>query len=113
MPTNSKVHIVGLCTGLLPAAAAFMAIDAAGLFRYGLEMVAISVRLGFEIKARSKRVEDTEGSWAYSIVGATAADSQPILDSFHERNVGNPLIRWSFRAKRSRAFHRIGKLTWR
>ena len=70
-----------------------MAIDVAGLFSFGLEMVAISVRLGFEIKARSKRVEDIEGSWAYSVVGITATDSQTMLESFHERNVSGVLMK--------------------
>ncbi len=87
MKTRSKVHIIGLCTGLIPACVAMVATDVAGLFKYGLEMVAISLRLAYEVNMRSKRVEDIQESWAYSVVGATAADTQAILDSFHERNV--------------------------
>lgn len=87
MPIDTGMHIIGFCTGLIPAAAALAATDVAGLLKYGLEMVAISVRLGHEISARSKRVEENPGCWAYSIVGATAASSQAFLDTFHESNV--------------------------
>ena len=84
--------MIGFCTGLVPAAAALVATDVAGLLKYGLEMVAVSVRLGYAISARSKRVEENPGCWAYSIVGATATSSQAFLDTFHESNVCNQTV---------------------
>ena len=87
-------HIIGFCTGLFYAAVALVATDVTKLIRYGLEMVAISVRLGNEIQTRSKRVEEKPGCWAYSVVGMTATSSQALLDSFHENNVSKSAA-WS------------------
>lgn len=79
--------MLGLCTGLIPAAAAAIANNTGDLHQYGLEMVAISVRLGHGLWARSKKIEAFPGTWASSCVGATAEDIQPILDRFHEELV--------------------------
>ena len=79
--------MLGLCTGLLPAVAAALAKTTTDLHNIGLEIVAISVRLGNAIAARSKLVEATPGTWAYTIVGATAHQTQTILDKFHAEQV--------------------------
>ena len=87
MAAGSTLHILALCTGLLPAAAALMSSNITELLKYGLEIVAMSVRLGDEIVSRSQRVDDTPGSWAYSLIGTTAAEAESILTSFHEIHV--------------------------
>lgn len=72
---------------MLPAAAATVAKDTSELLKYGLEIVAIAFRLAHDITLRSKRIEEAPGSWAYSIVGATAEESQAILDDFNSAQV--------------------------
>lgn len=75
--------LVGLCTGLLPAAAAVVAQDTSQLLRYGLEIVAISFRLTHEIVLRSRIVETEPGSWSYTIVGVKHEQAQAILDDYN------------------------------
>lgn len=82
MAAGSTSYILGLCTGLLPAAAAMMASNITDLVKYGLDVAAMSVRMGHELVVRSQRVDNTPGSWAYSIVGATAAEVEVLLTSF-------------------------------
>lgn len=79
--------MLGLCTGLLPAAAAAVAKDLNELLKYGLEIIAVAVRLAQEITLRSTRIEKTPASWAYTIVGATVEDSQAVLERFHQTQV--------------------------
>ena len=79
--------MLGLCTGLLPVAAAAVAKDINELLKFGLEIIAISVRLAQEITLRSMRIETTSASWAYSIVGATVEESQAVLEKFHQNQV--------------------------
>lgn len=67
-----------------------MSSSVADLFRYGLEMIAMSVRLGHELVARSLKVDETAGSWAYSIIGVTATEVEATLNSFHQAQVGQP-----------------------
>lgn len=79
--------MLGLCTGLLPAAATAWATTLTDLHKIGLEIVRVSVRLGDCIAERSRMVEATAGTWAYSIVGTTSNVAQSILDSFHASKV--------------------------
>ena len=87
MAAGSTLHVLALCTGLFPAAAAIMASNITDLLKYGLEMVAMSVRLGHEIVARSQSVDSGPGSWAYSIIGVNATEMESLLTSFHEVQV--------------------------
>ena len=79
--------MLGLCTGLLPVAAAAVAKDTSGLLKFGLEIIAVAVRLAQGITTRSRLIEETLGAWAYTIVGASADDSQAALDKFHQAQV--------------------------
>lgn len=79
--------MLGLCTGLLPAAAAVVANDISELLKFGLEIIATSVRLAHEITLRSMHIEEAPGSWAYTIVGVTAEESQAVLHRFHQTQV--------------------------
>lgn len=79
--------MLGLCTGLLPAVAAAVAKTTKDLHNIGLEIVAIAVRLGNGIAVRSRLVEAAPGTWGYSIVGATAHQTQTILNRFHADKV--------------------------
>ena len=81
------MHILGLCTGLLPAAAAAVARDTSELITFGLEIVAVSFRLAHELALRSRRIEETPGSWGCTIMGVTGEKLQAILDQFHQAQV--------------------------
>lgn len=63
------------------------------LFQYGLEIIAMSVRMGSEALARSQSVDRSSGSWAYTFIGSTAAEVQAALKSFHQVQVRPPVQR--------------------
>ena len=79
--------MLGLCTGFLPVAAAAMAKDTSELRRFGLEIIAIAMRLAQEITLRSRLIEEGPASWAYTVVGATVEESQAVLNRFHQDQV--------------------------
>ena len=84
--------MLGLCTGLLPAAVAAVAKNTEELMKFGLEIVAIAVRLADGFTTRSKRIEGAPGSWAYTIVGVAADEAQAVIDGFHQNQVSYCLI---------------------
>jgi len=81
------VHALAFCTGLLPAAALVAARDTSELFNIGIEIISITFRMAYEIIRRMKLIEDTNRSWALTVVGKTPDQVQPILDEFHEIQV--------------------------
>lgn len=85
--TKTAVHSLGLCTGLLPAAVAAVSRNVEDVHKFGLEMVAISIRLMESIRNRSQQIEAVPGTWAYTVVGAGAEDSKAVLDDFHQAQV--------------------------
>lgn len=88
------MHILALCTGLLPAAAAAAARDTSELLKIGIEIVSITFRMAFEISRRMKLIEEEGGgNWATTIVGATVERTREILENFHKAQVLSILIR--------------------
>ena len=85
--SETRLNVLGFCTGLLPGAVAAIARDSSDIFKYGLEMVSISFRLAIEFTRRSKRIEESPQSWARTIVGATAEELQVIVDDFNHKRV--------------------------
>lgn len=79
--------MLALCTGLLPAAAAAAARDTSELLTIGVEIVAITIRMSFDIYRRMKLVEGSGGLWASTLVGADVGKTQQILKDFHETQV--------------------------
>ena len=109
---SSPVHVLGLCTGLLPATVAAAAKDTSELLRIAVEVVAISFRLGHETDVRSKRIEDGPGSWAYTIVGVAAAQCQEILDELHKTQVMSDRSLFEHDANCDREFQHISMSTY-
>lgn len=108
------MKILGLCTGLLPAAVAAVARSTDEILEFGQQVIAVSIRLAKEIVSRSEYLEGGIGSWGYTIVGADAASLQAILDAFHHNQV---LLGLSFCDLRPstylhRAFLRTSKSIW-
>lgn len=86
---KTAVHSLGLCTGLLPAAVAAVSRNTEDLHKFGLEIVAISIRLMEGLRSRSQQIETTPGTWAFTVVGAGSEDSKAVLDDFHQAQVSN------------------------
>lgn len=84
---DTVVHSLGLCTGLLPAAVAAVSRNTEDLHKFGLEVVAISIRMMEGIRSRSQQIEANPGPWAYTIVGSGTEDSKAALDVFHQSQV--------------------------
>lgn len=85
--TETAVHSLGLCIGLLPAAVAGVSRSTEDLHTFGLEIVVISIRLMEGIRSRSQLIEAAPGTWAYTVVGAGTEDAKAILDNFHNAQV--------------------------
>ena len=111
LSVGSPLHILGLCTGLLPAAAALISSNVTDLFTYGLEMVAMSIRMAHELSVRSEMVDETPGSWAYSLVGATASEIEQTLKSFHKAQVRDLRYHATSITDIIRQYHRTSKPT--
>ncbi|KAH8601091.1 PKS16 protein [Bisporella sp. PMI_857] len=79
-PSKSLV-VLGFCTGLL-AAAATAAHSMVEIIELAPEIVAVSVRLGQEVRRRSSLLEDSKRSWARAITGYTAAQGDEKLIEF-------------------------------
>jgi Starter unit:ACP transacylase in aflatoxin biosynthesis len=84
---QDPVQVLAFCTGLLPAAALVVARDTSELFDIGIETISITFRMAYEIIRRMKLIEDTNRSWATTVVGKTPDKVQPILDEFHKVQV--------------------------
>lgn len=67
----------------MPAAALVAARDTSELFDIGREIISITFRMAHEIIRRMKLIEDTNLSWAVTMVGRSPENVQPILDAFH------------------------------
>ncbi|KAL3458866.1 hypothetical protein BJX64DRAFT_291773 [Aspergillus heterothallicus] len=80
---SSKVMALGLCTGLLPAAALAGSKNISDLISISVETVAICFRLALELYRRTRRIEDVPGHWAYTVLGVPAREMDIILDEFH------------------------------
>ena len=79
--------MLAFCTGLLPAAALVAGRDTSELFNIGREIISITFRMAHEIILRMKLIEDTNLSWAVTMVGKTPQQVQPVLDEFHKAHV--------------------------
>ncbi len=86
---ETAIHSLGLCIGLLPAAVAAVSRNTEDLHKFGLEIVAISIRLMEEIRSRSQQIEAVPGTWAYTVVGAGTEDTKGFLHDFHQAQVCN------------------------
>lgn len=84
---EDEVYILGLCTGLLPAAAAATAGSTGELLELGPEILRISLRLALEADRRSAQLEQSRESWAFAVPGIPAIEVQKAIDNFHNNLV--------------------------
>jgi hypothetical protein len=74
---------LGLCTGLLPAAALAGSRNISELIVISLETIGVCFRLALEIYRRTRRIEDVPGHWAYTVLGVPVQEMNAILEDFH------------------------------
>ena len=84
---NERVQVLAFCTGLLPAAALVAARDTNELFEIAREIISITFRMSIEIQRRLTMIEDSDLSWAITLLGKTPKRVQSILDLFHQTQV--------------------------
>ncbi|MCJ1313534.1 hypothetical protein MMC25_007213 [Agyrium rufum] len=83
LETTSDVYMLGLCTGLIPAAAAATARSSAELLRLCPEILRVAIRLAYEADRRSAQLEISSHSWAVVVGELPAKQLQAALDEFH------------------------------
>ena len=81
------VQVLAFCTGLLPAAALVVARDTNDLFELGREIISITFRMSIAIQRRLTMIEDSNSSWATTLLGKHPKRVQTILDDFHHVKV--------------------------
>lgn len=79
--------MLAFCTGLLPAAALVAAKDSSELLDLATEIVAITFRMSIAIQRRLTMIEDSNMSWAITLVGKSSEQVQHILDKYHHEKV--------------------------
>lgn len=79
----STTYLVGLCTGMLPAAALAFSSSTTQLLELAPEIVRISLRLGLEASRRSEQIEKSHKSWATVVPGVPLQEQREILHRFH------------------------------
>lgn len=87
------MYVLGLCTGLLPAAAAATAGSTGELLELGPEILRVSLRLALEADHRSAQLEQSRESWAFAVPGIPATQVQEAIDTFHKNMVHETSIR--------------------
>lgn len=78
-----EVQILGICIGLLPAAATAIARDIFDLLYVGCEIVALTFRVAVAIIRRTKQIDQSPGHWASLILGTSVAKVEEHLKEFH------------------------------
>lgn len=81
------MYVLGLCTGLLSAAAAAASRSASDLLKIAPEIVCVSLRVALEAQHRSAQIEKSSESWAVVVAGIPAKEQQRALDEFHKSHV--------------------------
>lgn len=86
------MYVLGLCTGLLSAAAAAASRSVSDLLRIAPEIVCISLRVALEAQHRSAQLEKSSESWAVVVAGIPATEQQGAIDEFHKSHVTTQTI---------------------
>ena len=87
---SSRTVAVGLCTGLLAAAAVASSPALPALVPLGVEVVLIAFRTGLCALTAAKSLElsqDKAASWSFVVTGTDDKEAQATIDSFHHTKV--------------------------
>ena len=91
---SSDTILVGLCTGLLAAAAVSASQSLLGLIPVALKIVRVAFRLGVKVNGAAQRLSTTHGvkgkqSWSTLVVGVQKEAASVEIAQFNERKVRN------------------------
>ncbi|KAK4989349.1 polyketide synthase [Elasticomyces elasticus] len=87
IPSASNVRVLGLCTGLLAAAAAVSSKTVADLVPLAVELVRIAFRVGTctnTAREALEQSEDVRDSWSTIVAGITEQAAKEALATFHQ-----------------------------
>ncbi|KAL8723505.1 MAG: hypothetical protein Q9225_000238 [Loekoesia sp. 1 TL-2023] len=90
---TSNLLVIGLCTGLLAAAAVASAPAPHRLIPLGVEVVLIAFRVGTYIHQTARQLDishTTINSWSCVVGGTTEEDARDALANFHTDNASIP-----------------------
>ena len=86
----SKAVAVGLCTGLLAAAAVALSPALPALVPLGVEVTLIAFRTGLCVGTAARSLElsqDRAASWSFIVTGTDDKEAQAIVTAFHREKV--------------------------
>lgn len=89
----ARTVTVGLCTGLLAAAAVAFSPALPALVPLGVEVTLIAFRTGLCVGTAARSLElsqDRAASWSFIVTGTDDKEAQAILSSFHREKVVYP-----------------------
>ncbi len=87
---TSKTCAVGLCTGLLAAAAVASSPALPALVPLAVEVVLIAFRTGLYAGVTAKSLDVSQGhtaSWSSAVTGTNDKDAQSAISDFHHQKV--------------------------
>lgn len=88
--TGERTVALGLCTGLLAAAAVASSPALSALIPLGVEVVKIAFRTGLCTGTTAKSLElsqDKAASWSFIVTGTNDKEAQTTIDAFHHTKV--------------------------
>ena len=87
--TPSKVTLLGLCTGLIPATAVASATSISDVLEIAPELICISLRLGLAASRRSMQLERSSESWATVVLAVPRDEQQVEINRFQEKQASS------------------------
>nr|A0A455M7S4.1 RecName: Full=Non-reducing polyketide synthase atnG; Short=NR-PKS atnG; AltName: Full=Arthripenoid biosynthesis cluster protein G [Arthrinium sp.]AYO60880.1 NR-PKS AtnG [Arthrinium sp.] len=83
LDSSTPLLSLGICGGLLPAAAVAAATNIHELIEVASYLARVNCRVAVAISRRSIEIESGPGSWAFSVLGSAVAQLPDILEDFH------------------------------
>ncbi|KAJ5563591.1 hypothetical protein N7535_008755 [Penicillium sp. DV-2018c] len=81
---TDRTHLLGTCTGFLPAVVAAASTSWVDLVEFGTQIACVALRLAVEVHRRSQAIEKSSSSWSTAIRGVSKTDLENAMNSFHE-----------------------------
>ena len=89
-PGEAKTVTVGLCTGLLAAAAVASSPSLPALIPLGVEVTLVAFRTGLCVATTARSLDlsqDKTASWSFIVAGTDDNEAQAIITAFHREKV--------------------------
>ena len=106
---STDTYTVGLCTGLLAAAAVASSPALPALIPLGVEVALVAFRLGHYVGTTARRLDlarSGTASWSTIVTGTTESLVQDVISAFHNDQVSihRVLLHWSVSNMLHRSF---------